>query len=87
MSDLNESGCKCKDESKEEKFLRIERIIKDNKNKEGALIQILHMAQGIYGYLPLELQIFIASKMDIPLSKVSGVVTFYSFFSTEPRGE
>jgi NADH:ubiquinone oxidoreductase subunit E len=45
------------------------------------------MAQGIYGYLPLELQRFIAEKLNKPLSEVSGVVTFYSFFSTKPRGQ
>jgi NADH:ubiquinone oxidoreductase subunit E len=45
------------------------------------------MAQGIYGYLPLELQQFIAEKLDKPLSEVYGVTTFYSFFATQPRGE
>ena len=56
------------------------------KGKEGSLIQILHLAQEIYGYLPLDLQTYIAEQMKIPLSEVSGVVTFYSFFSTKPRG-
>ncbi|MEN8908157.1 MAG: NAD(P)H-dependent oxidoreductase subunit E [Clostridiales bacterium] len=85
MSKLKD--CQCKKESKEEKFLRIEKIIDDHKGKEGSLIQILHLSQGIYGYLPLELQKFISLKADIPLSEISGIVTFYSFFSTEPRGE
>jgi NADH:ubiquinone oxidoreductase subunit E len=52
-----------------------------------SLIQVLHAAQSINGYLPLELQEFISRKMDIPLSQVSGVITFYSFFSPYPRGE
>lgn len=55
-------------------------------DKPGCLIQVLHVAQGIYGYLPLELQRFIAGKLHMPLSKVSGVVSFYSFFSVTPRG-
>ena len=55
--------------------------------KRGCLIQVLHTAQGLYGYLPLELQQYIADKLEIPLSEVSGVVTFYSFFSVNPRGE
>ena len=42
---------------------------------------------GIYGYLPLEVQKVIADALDISLAEVSGVVTFYSFFSTQPRGE
>ena len=49
--------------------------------------QVLHMAQGIYGYLPLEVQEVIADGLDIPLAEVSGVVTFYSFFATQPRGK
>lgn len=57
------------------------------KGKEGSLIQVLHMAQGIYGYLPLEVQEVIADGLDIPLAEVSGVVTFYSFFATQPRGK
>ena len=57
------------------------------KGKRGCLIQVLHTAQGIYGYLPLELQQYIADKLELPMSEVSGVVTFYSFFSVNPRGE
>lgn len=57
------------------------------KGKRGCLIQVLHTAQELYGYLPLELQQYIADKLDMPLSEVSGVVTFYSFFSVHPRGE
>ena len=57
------------------------------KGKRGCLIQVLHTAQGLYGYLPLELQQYIADKLDMPLSEVSGVVSFYSFFSVKPRGE
>lgn len=79
--------CKCKKETEREKYERISQVIDEYKHKEGSLIQILHMAQGIYGYLPLELQQFIAQKLDMPLSEVYGVVTFYSFFSTQPRGE
>ncbi len=51
------------------------------------LIQVLHAAQEIYGCLPLNVQCFIAQGMNVPVSKVSGVVTFYSFFSTKPRGK
>ena len=57
------------------------------KGKRGCLIQVLHTAQGLYGYLPLELQQYIADKLEIPLSEVSGVVSFYSFFSVKARGE
>jgi len=69
------------------KFAEIANVIDLYRGKEGSLIQVLHRAQEIYGYLPLELQTYIASEMDIPVSEVSGVVTFYSFFSTKPRGK
>ena len=79
--------CSCKKETDQEKYDRIAEVIEEYKDREGSLIQILHMAQGIYGYLPLQLQQFIAERLKKPLSEVSGVVTFYSFFSTQPKGE
>ncbi len=54
--------------------------------RKDCLIQVLHTAQELYGYLPLELQEYIAGKLDIPLSQVSGVVSFYSFFTVKKRG-
>ncbi len=81
----------CDNLSDEEKLSKIEdlvgKIIDEYEDKESSLIQILHRVQGIYGFLPLNIQKFIADKVDIPLSRVSGVVTFYSFFSTKPRGK
>lgn len=77
----------CNNCSQEELYEQIDNVIDLYKDKEGNLIQILHLAQEIYGFLPLELQKHIASKLKLPLSEVSGVVTFYSFFSTKPRGK
>jgi len=79
-------GC-CEQESEQQIFDKIGEIIESYKDREGSLIQVLHIAQSLYGYLPLELQRFIADRMDKPLSEVSGVVTFYSLFSTQPRGK
>lgn len=73
--------------SEESKYSQISNVIDLYKDREGSLIQILHLSQEIYGYLPLELQKFIATSTGKPLSEVSGVITFYSFFSTKPRGE
>ena len=56
-------------------------------NQPGELINILHEAQEAFGYLPREVQEIIARQLNIPVSKVYGVVTFYSFFSMEPKGE
>lgn len=55
--------------------------------KKNALIQVLHQAQDIYGYLPKEVQAHIAHRLDLPTSRVFGVVTFYAFLKTEPTGK
>ena len=54
---------------------------------ESSLIYVLKEAQGIFGYLPKEVQLHIADKLGVPYSKVYGVVSFYSCFSTNPVGE
>jgi len=79
--------CACGHETEDEKRARVVEIIDEFKGQEGSLVQILHLVQVAYGYLPLEIQQLIAERMDIPLSEVYGVSTFYSFFSTQPRGE
>ena len=79
--------CSCQDLADTEPFAELNQVIDLYKDKEGSLIQILHIAQELYGHLSLELQQHIASALNKPLSEVSGVVTFYSFFSTTPRGE
>lgn len=81
------SACKCGHESDEQKYKRLSEVIQSYKDREGSLIQILHMAQGIFGYIPPVLQEYIAESMNIPVSKVHGVVTFYSHFNTEPKGQ
>lgn len=86
MSQL-EHECKCRELNEEEKYALLTRIIDDYEKKESNLIQILHMGQTIFGFLPYKVQKFIAVQMDLPISKVTGVVTFYSFFSTEPKGK
>lgn len=62
-------------------------IISHHKGTRGALIPILHEAQELYGYLPLEVQRTIAEELEIPLAEVYGVVSFYSQFTTNPRGK
>jgi NADH:ubiquinone oxidoreductase subunit E len=78
--------CSCCTEDDKKKYDEIANIIDLYKGKEGSLIQILNLAQEVYGHLPLELQKFIAVSLDKPLSEISGVITFYSFFTTKPRG-
>lgn len=77
----------CKNECLEEKYSQLEEYINSLPDKKGALIEVLHKAQHIFGYLPEEVQLFVSEKLDVPSSKIYGVVTFYSYFTTEPRGE
>ena len=86
MATITPEQCCCKSDEKQ-KYEEIRNVIDLYRDKPGSLIQILHLAQEIYGYLPLELQTFIANEMKVPLSEISGVITFYSFFSTKPRGQ
>jgi NADP-reducing hydrogenase subunit HndA len=51
------------------------------------LINVLHKAQGIFGYLPAEVQEIVARELNVPVAKVYGVVTFYSFFTMIPKGQ
>ncbi len=66
---------------------RLAEVIEEKKDLRNPLIEILRLAQDIFGYLPIEVQEFIAEKMNIPASKIYGVVTFYNFFSMTPRGK
>ncbi|MDD3103022.1 MAG: NAD(P)H-dependent oxidoreductase subunit E [Candidatus Cloacimonetes bacterium] len=61
--------------------------IEERKDLRNPLIEILRIAQELFGYLPIEVQEFIAEKMNIPASKIYGVVTFYNFFTMKPRGK
>jgi NADH:ubiquinone oxidoreductase subunit E len=83
---VQETECKCQELTEEEKFSQLRDVICEYDRQESNLIQVLHMAQAIFGYLPKNVLTYIASEMDLPLSKVSGVVSFYSFFSTQPQG-
>jgi len=55
--------------------------------KEGHLVTVLHKAQSLFGYLPREVQEFVADQMDVSLAKVYGVVSFYTFFTMVPKGK
>ena len=71
----------------EEQKARLEAIIEAHKDEKGALMPILQEAQEVYGYLPKEVQKRIALGLDIPVSEVFGVATFYSQFLLNPKGQ
>ena len=67
-------------------FTTLNSIIDRHKDRDGGLIPVLQDAQEALGYLPVEAVRHIARKLSIPYSRVAGVVSFYSFFTTVPRG-
>lgn len=69
------------------KYAELDRVINLYSAEPGQLIRVLQKAQDIFSYLPEEVQAYIAEKTEIPVAEVNGVVTFYSLFSTEPRGK
>jgi NADH:ubiquinone oxidoreductase subunit E len=81
-------GCTCCEEMSEEQLMpRLDEIIEEYKGVPGALIPVLQQAQAIFGYLPEAALERIAFALGQPYSAVAGVVGFYSFFSTVPRGK
>ena len=65
----------------------LQRVIDELRDEPGALMPIMQRAQDIFGYLPEEVQQYIAKEMDIPVSDVYGVATFYAQFNLEPKGQ
>ncbi len=88
MVDKEQGSCCCTEEASEEELLaRLDDVIAEYKDKPGALIPVLQMAQAIFGYLPDNALRKISLGLDKSYSEVAGVVGFYSFFSTQPRGK
>ncbi len=78
----------CMEEASEEELLaRLDEVIAEYRDKPGALIPVLQIAQAMFGYLPESALKKISLGLNRPYSEVAGVVTFYSFFSTQPRGK
>ncbi len=70
----------------ENKIQELKDVCKKFDNDGGELINVLHAAQGIVGYLPAEVQELIANELNLSVAHVYGVVTFYSFFTMTPKG-
>jgi NADP-reducing hydrogenase subunit HndA len=65
---------------------KLKEICHSFNNDAGELINVLHKAQHSFGYLPAEVQEIVAHELNVPLAKVYGVITFYSFFTMLPKG-
>ena len=70
-----------------EQEAKLREIIEAHKGEDGAAIPVLHEAQNIYGYLPIEVQKIISEGLDVPLAEIYGIVTFYTQFSLYPKGD
>lgn len=65
----------------------IDEVIDRNKQLNGATMVVLNELQGKIGFISRPMQVYVAQKLDVPVSQVHGVVSFYSFFTTSPRGK
>lgn len=74
-------------EKNKEKIESLKLFIQEKKNTPGALMPVLQEAQEVFGYLPLEILQLISRQLNIPMSEIYGVATFYSQFSFIPKGE
>jgi bidirectional [NiFe] hydrogenase diaphorase subunit len=72
---------------KDKRRLLLEKVLKEHDYQESALLEILHRAQEIYGYLDNDLLMDVSGSLNLPPSHVFGVVTFYSFFKLKKSGE
>jgi NADH-quinone oxidoreductase subunit E len=77
----------CKNALTQEKYTELAVFIEACGAGASDLISVLHKAQGLFGYLPEEVQLYIARQLKLPAAKVNGVVSFYSYFTETPKGE
>ena len=70
-----------------EKYEKLAEVIKAHKEQKGALMPVLHEAQSIFGCVSLDVQKRIAEGLNVTLSEVYGVATFYAQFTLEPAGK
>lgn len=84
MESKESQGCSCCEGK--DRFAKVDAILERFKGTKGALIPVLQEAQNAYGFLPKDVLARIAATLEIPISQVYGVVTFYSQFHLKPRG-
>ncbi len=84
---MSENNCCCCGGGVDSRDQELQEIISKYKDTRGALIPVLHEAQELYGYLPIEVQKKISEGLNVPLSEIYGVVTFYTQFSLNPKGK
>ena len=83
---MHNDEAKCCGGHRDKQFSQLDAILKEYEGVKGALIPVLQAAQNAYGYLSKEVIHYIGEKMNIPVSQIYGVVTFYAQFHLNPRG-
>ena len=73
--------------SGDKRFKMLDAAMRRHQHHPDALLEVLHVAQGLFGYLAIDLLVYIARALKAPPSRVYGVATFYNFFSLQPKGE
>lgn len=73
--------------SEKQKYDKLNQFIEEHKGMKGPLMPVMQYAQDVFGYLPIEVQQVIAEGLNVPMTKVYGVATFYSQFNLEKQGE
>lgn len=71
----------------QENFARLDLVIAQHKGEQGALMPVLYEAKKIFGFISIDIQERISKGLDIPLSEIYGVASFYSTFSDKQKGE
>ncbi|MDL2289295.1 NAD(P)H-dependent oxidoreductase subunit E [Clostridia bacterium OttesenSCG-928-F22] len=71
----------------QKKYDQLEAVIEAQKDQQGNMMSIMQSAQDIFGYLPKDVQIFIADKLNVPVTDIYGVATFYTQFALEAKGK
>ncbi|HZW83919.1 MAG TPA: NAD(P)H-dependent oxidoreductase subunit E [Candidatus Deferrimicrobium sp.] len=81
-------SCNCSSPQEQEHLYReLDEFIAGISNQEGILIRVLHHAQNLFGYLPRQVQIHIANSLGKSLAEVYGVVSFYHYFTIDPKAK
>jgi len=87
QTNVEYQDCKGNQIHEDELYERLSIIVKSQRTVPGALIPVLQTAQNLFGYLPEKALRMISRELKLPYSEVAGVVGFYSYFSTVPKGE
>lgn len=82
-----ENECHCTNNTIDDRKIKVLDIIIRHKEVEGGLIPVLHGIQELYGYLPEEMLRMVSESLEISMTEIYGVATFYHYFSLVPKGE